>query len=81
MDATDPRAGMWMAVARCCSEADGEFSPAFVDALGHVAAGVAETLGRDLESFARHAKRAKVSVEDVRLCARRNPDLSSRLDE
>ncbi|KAJ1845397.1 hypothetical protein LPJ70_002520 [Coemansia sp. RSA 2708] len=68
-----------MAVARSCQEDDAAFSPAFVDALAHVAGAVAETLGRDLESFARHGKRAKVSVEDVRLCARRNPAVQEQL--
>ncbi|KAJ2543186.1 hypothetical protein GGF49_002269 [Coemansia sp. RSA 1853] len=80
MDApTDPRAAVWMAVARRCADDEREFSPAFVDALSQVAAGVAETLGRDLGAFARHAKRAKVSVDDVRLCARRNPDWTDSL--
>ncbi|KAJ2454716.1 hypothetical protein EV183_001300 [Coemansia sp. RSA 2336] len=77
----DPRAAVWMAVARRCRESNSQFSAAFVDALAQAAVLVAENLGRDVESFARHARRAKVSVEDVRLCARHNQDVLAQLDD
>jgi hypothetical protein len=38
-----------------------------------------ERLGVDLESFARHAKRSTVQIEDVLLCARRNSSLQELL--
>ncbi|KAJ1939690.1 hypothetical protein GGF37_004295, partial [Kickxella alabastrina] len=44
-----------------------KFSPTFVDALSHVVFSQAETMGADLECFAKHAKRAKISVDDVKL--------------
>lgn len=34
-------------------------------------------LARDLEAFAKHAKRTKVTTDDVILCARRNPFLGT----
>lgn len=50
----------------------------------HVIAAIAETtfrqcdtFAKDLEAFARHAKRNTVSVEDVRLAARRSTSLSN----
>ncbi|XP_022653940.1 centromere protein S-like isoform X1 [Varroa destructor] len=36
-------------------------------------------LARDLEAFAKHAKRTKVTTDDVILCARRNPFLAKKL--
>lgn len=33
---------------------------------------IMERLGSDVESFAKHAKRSTVQIEDVLLCARRN---------
>ncbi|KAJ2221410.1 MHF histone-fold complex component, partial [Coemansia sp. RSA 485] len=57
------------------------FSATFVDALSQVVFAQAETVGADLECFAKHAKRAKISTEDVKLCARRNDDLLQALME
>lgn len=37
----------------------------------------AEFLAKDLELFARHARRSTIQVEDVKLCARRNPEFVS----
>jgi len=39
----------------------------------------AKVLAVDLSAFAKHGKRSAISVEDVLLCARRNPDLLKRL--
>ncbi|KAG6440618.1 hypothetical protein O3G_MSEX001390 [Manduca sexta] len=36
--------------------------------------------GTDLEAFAKHAKRSTINDQDVKLLARRNPSLKSRLD-
>ncbi|EQC30596.1 hypothetical protein SDRG_11651 [Saprolegnia diclina VS20] len=35
----------------------------------------------DLQQFAQHAGRKKISAEDVLLCARRQPDLAATLQE
>ena len=34
-----------------------------------------EVVAKDLESFAKHAKRTTIAADDVRLCARRMPDM------
>lgn len=39
-----------------------------------------ETLGRDLESFAHHAARTRIEVDDVRLAARSNAQLYTQLE-
>eukprot|EP00475_Leptophrys_vorax_P013575 TRINITY_DN19941_c0_g2_i1.p1 TRINITY_DN19941_c0_g2~~TRINITY_DN19941_c0_g2_i1.p1 ORF type:complete len:138 (-),score=38.00 TRINITY_DN19941_c0_g2_i1:411-824(-) len=36
-------------------------------------------MGQDLESFTKHAKRSKVTTDDVLLCARRNDSLDKLL--
>lgn len=41
----------------------------------------AEMLSHDLECFSQHAKRTTVTVDDVVLCARRNPSLQDHLRE
>ncbi|OQR74815.1 centromere protein S-like [Tropilaelaps mercedesae] len=38
-------------------------------------------LARDLEAFAKHAKRNRVTTDDVILCARRNPSLANKMRE
>ncbi|PIA16112.1 hypothetical protein COEREDRAFT_8770 [Coemansia reversa NRRL 1564] len=82
-DASDPRAAIWLAVAQLCSADENmsatKFTPAFVDALSRVVLSQAETMASDLECFARHAKRAKISVDDVKLCARRNNSMTELL--
>ncbi|KAI8924570.1 hypothetical protein BC831DRAFT_464982 [Entophlyctis helioformis] len=40
----------------------------------------AELMGSDLEAFARHGKRSGISVDDVKLYARRNPKLLAAID-
>ncbi|KAJ1995958.1 MHF histone-fold complex component [Coemansia sp. RSA 1358] len=78
-DTNDAHAAIWFTVAQLCNEDEKKssvkFSPAFVDALSQVVYSQTETMGVDLEHFAKHAKRAKISVDDVKLCARRNEKL------
>ncbi|KAI9016548.1 hypothetical protein CLU79DRAFT_763220 [Phycomyces nitens] len=38
-------------------------------------------MGLDLEAFARHAKRSTISIDDVKLCARRNTGLYDLVSE
>ena len=40
-----------------------------------------EILGKDLETFAAHAKRATVTPQDVRLAARKQPQIISKIDD
>ncbi|KAK8789632.1 hypothetical protein WA171_001723, partial [Blastocystis sp. BT1] len=41
----------------------------------------AELFAKDLEAFSAHAKRTTVTPQDVRLVARRQPNIVSKLDE
>lgn len=38
-------------------------------------------MAQDLEAFAKHAKRTVVSMEDVKLCARKNDTLHDAISE
>ncbi|KAI8374587.1 kinetochore component CENP-S-domain-containing protein [Radiomyces spectabilis] len=50
-------------------------SPEFVASLTDVVFKQMETMATDLEAFAKHGKRSVISMEDVKLCARRNESL------
>eukprot|EP00897_Mesotaenium_endlicherianum_P007244 jgi/Mesen1/6548/ME000334S05888 len=54
-------------------------SPEVVSAFCHCTHAFAEQLARDLKLFAQHAKRSKVTVDDVLLAARRNESLHASL--
>ncbi|EGF80430.1 hypothetical protein BATDEDRAFT_24998 [Batrachochytrium dendrobatidis JAM81] len=56
-----------------------QVTPEFVYALGEVVVRHAELMGADLESFAKHAKRSVISVDDVKLFARRNIGLQEKI--
>ncbi|ORZ17860.1 kinetochore component CENP-S-domain-containing protein [Absidia repens] len=53
----------------------------FVDSLTNTVYKQMETFAHDTENFARHARRAVINADDVMLCARRNDDLYSILNE
>ena len=53
------------------------FSRSFIALLGAQAFNLAGVLGGDLELFATHAKRSKVSMDDVMLAARKSESLVS----
>lgn len=40
-----------------------------------------DCMARDLEAFSAHAKRTTINPSDVRLVARRQPSMQTRLDE
>ncbi|XP_034543029.1 centromere protein S [Notolabrus celidotus] len=53
-----------------------EFSRQVIAAITETAFRQCDIFAKDLEAFARHAKRSTVSAEDVKLVARRNKTLS-----
>ncbi|KAI8358559.1 apoptosis-inducing taf9-like domain protein [Blakeslea trispora] len=56
-------------------------SDAYIASLAEVVFEQMETMATDLESFATHARRAIISMDDVKLCARRNDSLYNLLSE
>ncbi|GAA5815245.1 hypothetical protein MFLAVUS_008751 [Mucor flavus] len=58
-----------------------EASPAFISSLAEVVYSQMGTMSADLEAFASHGKRGGISMEDVKLCARRNDSLHELLSE
>ncbi|KAK2861993.1 hypothetical protein Q5P01_001526 [Channa striata] len=74
------KAAIHYTVGRLCQNMRGDFQREFSR---QVIAAIAETtfrqcdiFAKDLEAFARHAKRSTVSAEDVKLLARRSTALS-----
>jgi histone H3/H4 len=55
-------------------------SKEFVASITSATQGYIVDMQYDLESFAKHARRGTVQPDDVRLCARRNPDVVSELE-
>lgn len=53
-----------------------EFSRQVIAAIAETTFRQCDTFAKDLEAFARHAKRSTVSAEDVKLAARRSTALS-----
>ncbi|KAI8095904.1 kinetochore component CENP-S [Thamnidium elegans] len=58
-----------------------EVSPTFTSSLAEVVYSQMGIMATDLEAFASHGKRAGISMEDVKLCARRNDSLHELLRE
>ncbi|KAI8986513.1 kinetochore component CENP-S-domain-containing protein [Pilobolus umbonatus] len=57
-------------------------TPAFVASLAEtVYRQLVEIMATDLEAFARHSRRSVISMEDVKLCARRNDSLYEIISE
>lgn len=71
------KAALHYTVGEVCGQVEEgtSFSREVVAILTETAFKQADMLATDLELFAKHAKRSTVSVEDVRLCARRSPSL------
>ncbi|KAH7052878.1 kinetochore component CENP-S-domain-containing protein [Linnemannia elongata] len=73
------KAAVWFTVGEICN-AEKErlnvaITPQLIASLAEIVFAQAETLGKDLEMFAKHAKRSTVNVDDVKLAARRNSSL------
>ncbi|KAI7886262.1 hypothetical protein K492DRAFT_203352 [Lichtheimia hyalospora FSU 10163] len=73
------KAAIWRAVdqiARAEAEKMGKtLSQAFVSSLADIVYAQAVTMATDLEVFAKHGRRSTISMDDVKLCARRNDNL------
>ncbi|KAI8359451.1 kinetochore component CENP-S-domain-containing protein [Mortierella sp. GBAus27b] len=73
------KAAVWYTVGEICETQKGELNvvitPQLIASLAELVYTQAESLGKDLEMFAKHAKRSTVNVDDVKLAARRNARL------
>ncbi|CAO3696610.1 unnamed protein product [Rhizopus stolonifer] len=58
-----------------------EASPDFTLSITDVLTSQIKLMAQDLEAFAKHAKRTVVSMEDVKLCARKNDMLHDAISE
>ncbi|MXQ81859.1 hypothetical protein E5288_WYG004989 [Bos mutus] len=61
------------------SDKDMQFSKQTIAAISEVTFGQCENFAKDLEMFARHAKRSTINTEDVKLLARRSHSLNCNL--
>ncbi|XP_028855272.1 centromere protein S [Denticeps clupeoides] len=61
------------------ADCERDFSRQAVAAIAETAFRQCDTFAKDLEAFAKHAKRSSVSVEDVKLLARRSTALSAHI--
>jgi len=58
-----------------------EIDAGFVACLSELVYHQAVTLGQDLESFTKHAKRSIISIDDFKLYLRRNRDLQQTISD
>ncbi|XP_038552966.1 centromere protein S [Micropterus salmoides] len=74
------KAAVHYTVGRLCQKIGGdhrrEFSRQVIAAIAETTFRQCDTFAKDLEAFARHAKRSTVTAEDVKLVARRSTALS-----
>ncbi|XP_042262652.1 centromere protein S [Thunnus albacares] len=74
------KAAVHYTVGRLCQkigeDRQREFSRQVIAAIAETTFRQCDTFAKDLEAFARHAKRSTVSAEDVKLAARRSTALS-----
>ncbi|OBZ87936.1 Centromere protein S [Choanephora cucurbitarum] len=56
-------------------------SDAYIASLAEIVFEQMQIMANDLESFATHARRAVISMDDVKLCARRNDSLYNLLSK
>ncbi|XP_070850054.1 centromere protein S [Chaetodon trifascialis] len=75
------KAAVHYTVGRLCQKTGGDyrrqFSRQVIAAITEAAVRQCDIFAKDLEAFARHAKRSTVSTEDVKLIARRSTALSN----
>ncbi|CDH60416.1 predicted protein [Lichtheimia corymbifera JMRC:FSU:9682] len=79
------KAAIWRTVdqiARAEAEKMGKtVSQGFVSSLADIVYAQAVTMATDLEMFAKHGRRSTISMDDVKLCARRNDSLHELITE
>jgi len=79
------KASVWLAVQKICAEQARDLSveidAGFVACLSELVYHQAVTMGQDLESFTKHAKRSIVSIDDIKLYVRRNRDLQQTVND
>ncbi|KAF7716773.1 Centromere protein S [Penicillium ucsense] len=77
------KSALWLSIGKIVDEETMKLgvnaTPQFIGALTEMVWSQIETVGQDLESFAKHAGRSTVNVSDVMLLARRNEGLESIL--
>ncbi|CDO55820.1 similar to Saccharomyces cerevisiae YOL086W-A MHF1 Component of the heterotetrameric MHF histone-fold complex [Geotrichum candidum] len=64
-----------------CKQLGVTASPEYAAALTELVFNQIVTLGFDLESFARHAKRKTITTEDMKMVCRRNTGLQEVIDD
>ncbi|KAI8057300.1 centromere protein S [Syncephalis plumigaleata] len=74
------KAAIWYTVGKICHSHESKIqltiTPQFIAALSEIVYYHMVRLGKDLEMFAQHAGRNMIKVDDVKLCARRNPEMA-----
>ncbi|XP_007940807.1 centromere protein S [Orycteropus afer afer] len=79
------KAAVHYTVGRLCEEValdkDMQFSKPTIAAISEVTFRQCENFAKDLEMFARHAKRSTINTEDVKLLARRSSSLLKYITE
>ncbi|KAG5836260.1 hypothetical protein ANANG_G00252710 [Anguilla anguilla] len=79
------KAAIHFTVARFCEEVGQDcqkkYSKLAIAAISETTFKQCDIFARDLEAFARHAKRTTVNVEDVKLAARRSTSLANYISE
>ncbi|EPS33041.1 hypothetical protein PDE_08002 [Penicillium oxalicum 114-2] len=77
------KSALWLSIGKIVDEETMKLgvnaTPQFIGALTEMVWSQIETVGQDLESFAKHAGRSTINVSDVMLLARRNEGLESIL--
>ncbi|KAK2808628.1 hypothetical protein FQN50_004491 [Emmonsiellopsis sp. PD_5] len=77
------KSALWLAIGRIVDDETIKLgvdaTPQFIGALTEMVWAQIETVGQDLEAFAKHAGRSTINVSDVMLLARRNEGLESIL--
>ncbi|KAL9635169.1 MAG: hypothetical protein Q9164_003635 [Protoblastenia rupestris] len=78
------KSALWFSIGKIVDEETLKLgvnaTPQFIGALTEMVWAQIENVSTDLESFARHAGRQTISVEDVMLLARRNEGLETVLE-
>ena len=79
------KSALYYAIGKMCEQQLNEkkmtFTKGYLASLNQVVFSQGELIARDLESFCRHAKRTIVNMDDVKMVARRNENLTEILDE